>query len=405
MNRIEAGLGVAPGLRAVVRSTVLIVTLGAILVDRGIACPFCSLPNPPLTERLAEAEVAVLASLVATQPATARDAGQTRLSLSEVFHQPAGSLKVGMPVTLVGAHSGRAGDLFLLLGTVNPVEIDWQPPIPLNAASLDYLKKAPPRNRPDRLGYFITYLENANSQVGDDAFAEFALADYGDVRAVRDRLPRDRLRHWLNSPQVDSSRIGLYGLMLGLCGDSSDALLLRNKILETHSEFRLGVDGVMAGYILLTGDAGLDLLDQKILADPAGTLNDRTAYLQALRFLWQYEPDFDRQRVLASLRQFLDRPDLADQVIADLARARDWSIQDRLLKLYASSESAATRRAIVRYTLAASRDIPDTTAPSVPAHVRRARESLEDLERIDPRSVSEARRFLTKPENRMKSGN
>ena len=94
--------------------------------------------------------------------------------------------------------------------------------------------------------------------IGDDAFGEFANAAYSDVVLLSKELPREKLRTWLTSNMVSPGRIGLYGMMLGLCGTDEDVKLLERKILEGTEDFRLGIDGVMGGYLLLTGEKGLD---------------------------------------------------------------------------------------------------------------------------------------------------
>lgn len=47
----------------------------------------------------------------------------------------------------------------------------------------------------------------------------------------------------------------------------------------------------------------------------------------------------------------LERKEMADLVITDLARWKDWSIQDRLMTMYSDEnyDIPAIRRAIVRY--------------------------------------------------------
>ena len=51
--------------------------------------------------------------------------------------------------------------------------------------------------------------------------------------------------------------------------------------------------------------------------------------------MWTYEPDIiPKGRLKESLRLLLDRPELADLVIADLSRWKDWKIMDRLMTIY-----------------------------------------------------------------------
>jgi hypothetical protein len=259
-----------------------------------------------------------------------------------------------------------------------------------------------------RLAYFLKYLENSDQMIGDDAFGEFANASYADVVQLAKELPREKLRTWLTSSTTSPGRVGLYGMMLGLCGTEDDARLMERKILEATEDFRLGIDGVMGGYLLLTGEKGLAVLDEKKLADKKAPFSETYAAMQALRFMWQYgDNKIDHDRLRQSMRILLDRPELADLVIADLARMKDWSVQDRLMELYEAEayNIPSVKRAVVRFTLAAIKDVPKkeesatgssvtATADEPPAHVVKAQKCLEELEKRDPKTVHEAKRFF-----------
>ena len=95
--------------------------------------------------------------------------------------------------------------------------------------------------------------------------------------------------------------------------------------------------------------------------------------------------------------------------VADLARMKDWSIQDRLMELYEAEafNIPSIKRAIVRFTLANAKDtgikkedVPAGNEPSdapaidLPAHCVHAQKCLEDLEKRDPKTVHEAKRFF-----------
>ena len=110
------------------------------------------------------------------------------------------------------------------------------------------------------------------------------------------------------------------------------------------------------------------------------------------------------------MRILLERPELADLVIADLSRMKDWSVQDKLMELYDEETNIpSVKRAIVRYMLTSTRDtgekktdnattggagaIPTTDtkpAAELPAHVLKGQKCLEELERKDPKTVIEA---------------
>ena len=86
-----------------------------------------------------------------------------------------------------------------------------------------------------------------------------------------------------------------------------------------------------------------------------------------------------------------------DLVIADLARWKDWNIQDQLLEMYDKEDFniPSIKRAIVRYFFYCSTDIEEGTPEAEhPAYAISAKEHLQKLEEKDPKTVRDARRFL-----------
>jgi hypothetical protein len=120
--------------------------------------------------------------------------------------------------------------------------------------------------------------------------------------------------------------------------------------------------------------------------------------MQTLRFMWTYEPDrIEKTRLKESMRILLDRPDLADLVITDLARWKDWEVQDRLMSMYDDTKYSlpAVKRAIVRFLYHCSQEKPaEGEQPS--ALTLQAKERLAELEKKDPKTVSDVRRYLVR---------
>ena len=95
------------------------------------------------------------------------------------------------------------------------------------------------------------------------------------------------------------------------------------------------------------------------------------------------------------MRILLDRPELADLVITDLARWQDWSIAEKLMDLYGAEEYniPSIKRAIVRYFLVAKRATGEDEDVT-PEHVQVAEAYLEELRESDPDTVKAAERFF-----------
>jgi hypothetical protein len=82
------------------------------------------------------------------------------------------------------------------------------------------------------------------------------------------------------------------------------------------------------------------------------------------------------------MRLMLDRPQLADLVIPDLARWEDWSVMDRLVQLFkdANDDSIWVRVPVVNYLRACP--LPE------------AKKHIEELAKIDPDAVKRASNFF-----------
>ncbi len=325
-------------------------------------------------------------------------------------------LHQGDRIVLARFRAGKKGDLFLLMGTRNGSTIEWGSPLEVTETSYNYVVQAPSREKParERLSYYMKFLEFPDRTVADDAFAEFANAPYKDITPLADVMPREKIREWITSPNTQPNRLGLYGLFLGLCGDKDDVRLMEEKIGQETEEFRLGMDGVMSGYLLLTGTDGLPLIEDSKLKNTKTPFSETYAAMQALRFMWTYaEGRIDKNRLRESMRLLLDRPELADLVIADLARWEDWTIQDQLMELYGEPDYniPSIKRAIVRYMLVSSKERKSPAAKSAagaadaksaspapggpPEAVRKkGKEYLDKLREQDPKTVADAERFF-----------
>ncbi len=307
---------------------------------------------------------------------------------------------------LARCRPGRPGDLFLLIGT-QAQAFKWSNQLKVTETSFNYIVQSPsPKVAPQkRLAYFLKFLESPDELVSSDAYAEFSSASYADVITIRDKMPVEKVRKWALSKETSPTRLSLYGLMLGLCGNDDDARALKARINEKTEDFRLGVDGLISGYLLLSGPEGLDFIDESKLKNKSIPFSETYAAMQALRFIWtDGEGVIEKDRLLASMRLLLDQPGLADLVIGDLARWKDWSVQEQLMGLYDVDEYdiPCVKRAIVRYMLTCSKDVPKKEQPQkaekivakLPEHARAAKKHLATLRKNDPKTVKDAERFF-----------
>jgi hypothetical protein len=186
--------------------------------------------------------------------------------------------------------------------------------------------------------------------------------------------------------------------MLGLCGDEEDAALMQAKIAENTENFRLGIEGVMGGYLLLTGESGLDAIEKSKLLSKDVPFSETYAAMQALRFMWTYgNGRISPERLRSSMRLLLDRPEVADLVVADLARWKDWSVQSRLMDLYGAEgyDIPSIKRSIIRYMIASTKDVsPGGGEQEPPPHVAQGVKYLQKLRDKDAKMVNESERLF-----------
>ncbi len=387
------------------RLVVMVFASCALLAEAAVAravpgCPFCGPTEPPFSHRLEKCDAAIQVKWVSLVGDETTMTAITTFEVVEVLRGKAQDFKSGSRVTIPFARNGQPGDLFLLFREPGEDEPAWTDPVEVTELRYEYIRQAPSPETPNRLTFFLKFLELADDEIAADAFAEFSRAEYKDVAALAPKLPREKLRTWLASKDLKLQvRLGLYGMLLGLAGDDTDAAFLEQLIMTRPDPERprFGIDGMMAGYILLQRERGLNkLLDAKF-NDPLAE-DDLLPIRNALVFIWDYARDrVPGEALPAAMRRFLDRSQFAASVLPDLARWKDWSVLDRLTAAYGKApfDSELTKQDIVKFALVCEKDglKQDPNAPPVPppASALKAREFLKGL---DPEFVRGVERTL-----------
>lgn len=363
-------------------------------VDAVPGCPFCAPSDPPFSERLARCDVALLVnwvSLTSDEKIVGKES--TTFEVVTTFRTTKRKFNEKDKVVWEFGRDGKLGDRFLLIGTEDGETINWEKPVSLTGEYLyAYIRAVPPPEAPNRLAFYLKFLEFPDSEICSDAYAEFSRAQFKDVAALAPKLPRAKLRAWLESddPQIQV-RLGLYGMMLGLGGDDGDAEFLERLIMKSPDpdKPRFGIDGMMAGYILLRGERGLQKLLTAKFEDPKAD-DDLLALRNSLMFLWDYGQDrVPRDSVRAAMRRFLDRPRIAVNVIENLSRWKDWQSLDPLVAAYGKPpfDSNFSKQKVVAFALVCEKDGLKTSPDSLPATAVKARQFLNGLDREFVRSV------------------
>ncbi len=264
----------------------------------------------------------------------------------------------------------------------------------------------------DRRKIFVPYVGDGESVIADDALVEFLVHGYEGISSFKSDLRSKRLLAAFTNPKTSIQFTGAYGVLLGLCGDASDALVLEKKLVVLDADFRLGIDGVIAGYLMIKGEEGLKLVeDSKMLATTARTTDGKEVPLpfyetyaakEALRFLWSFEPErISAARLRESMRLLLDRPELADLVITDLSKWKDWDSQDRIIAMFDDEKFKipATKRAIVRFLYYSSQEQGEVVRDGKavrPEHAIRAEGAMESLRKKNPKIVEDVFKYFNR---------
>jgi hypothetical protein len=253
---------------------------------------------------------------------------------------------------------------------------------------IDYVKTIVklPEDPIKRIEFYHEYLENTEAILARDAYDEFASAPYDDLKKLKPKMNREKLLGWIDDNSLPPDRKRLYLVLLGICGKPEDAKFLESLLRSEDPNKRAGLDAMIACYVTLLGDDGLKLIDELFLANKKSQYADTYAAIMALRFHGTDGGIISKERVLKSMQLILQRPELADLVIPDLARWEDWSQIDRLVELFktADEKSSWVRVPVINYLRACPK--PEASA------------KLDELKELDPAAFKRATSFFPVPQ-------
>lgn len=364
-------------------SAALVGSMAILTASSALACPFCSAVSQTLRQEIEMMDAVVIAEAI---PGEERDAdtGQVKLKVTRVLKGKEHA-KPGETVVAVYYGNVTEGRKFMLSG-VDPPELQWSC-MPVNDRSEKYLAQVVvlPDDDLARLRFYQDFLEDKDSMLARDAYDEFAIAPYDAVRALKDEMDHEQLVEWIREPEMPADRKRLYLTMLGVCGSDADLPMLESMLRSDQKSSRSGLDALIACYLTLSGEDGLKLIDELFLVNKKSPYADTYAAIMAIRFHGTEGETIARSALLPSLHAVLERTDLADLVIPDLARWGDWSQIDRLVQLFteADKDNNWVRVPVVNYLRACP--LPEADA------------ALAKLKEIDPDSVRRANTFFAAP--------
>ena len=373
--------------------SLLVILLVSVFVSAATvarACPFCSAVAQTFSEEMVSMDAVVLGKLLKLPPApkpgaAPADDEEVPKAVFEVVTVLKGKELVGKTRTVETIYfgEGKVGSLFLIMG-VDPPELMWSTPLKVTPRGQDYIAKLPtlPAAGVKRLEFFQNYLEDEDEMLARDAYDEFAKSPYAAVKQLKSEMKHDQIIDWIKDPDVPASRRRLYLTMLGVCGTAQDLSLLETMLKSDDRKMKAGLDAMIACYLTLKGQAGVTLVEELFLKNDKSEYADTYAAIMALRFHGTEADIVPKARLLKALHHMLERPQLADLVIPDLARWEDWSQMDRLVKLFkdADDKTSWVRVPVINYLRACP----------LPA----AKEKIKELEKVDPAAVKRANTFF-----------
>ena len=216
------------------------------------------------------------------------------------------------------------------------------------------LGKVPPADAAARLDLAFAHLDAADPSVSADAFLEFAKASDPEIAKAKGVLRPERLRKLLTHADTPADRLGVYAMLLGLCGGPSDRDLLDK--LVTAQPLSPRVQDNLGGYL-----AGLTTLDATlgwrrvgaVIDDAKRPYAERLSAIGTLRYFQATKGDAVRGEVVACYKALLRHADLADLAVEDLRRWGYFDLTPDILALFDAPTHASrlVRRAVVQYAL------------------------------------------------------
>ncbi|QDU31906.1 hypothetical protein ETAA8_70680 [Anatilimnocola aggregata] len=350
-----------------------------------VACPFCSATAQTFSEEMASMDVVAIAKLVHLPPPSdnsSEELAKAKFEITEIVKGEK-SARVGDKIDTIYFGDGKPGSVFLVMG-IDPPKTMWSTPLLLSPRAQDYIGKITklPKDGNERYMFFQNYLEDKDDMLARDAYDEFAKAPYTTIKDLKPHMNHEQLVSWIQNADIPASRRRLYLVMLGVCGTKDDLPMLEAAMKSTDRKSRSGLDALIACYLTLKGETGMELVEDLYLKNKKSDYADTYSAIMALRFHGTEGGVIKKERLLVGLKYMLDRPELADLVIPDLAGWEDWSAVDQLFELFKNADEKSTwvRVPVINYL----RKCP----------LAKAKDLLKECEKIDPASVKRANTFF-----------
>jgi hypothetical protein len=330
------------------------------------ACPFCPSAGQTLMGEVNQAHMIVFGTMSnAKRDPTEFGKGTTDLEIEVIVKDHEylkGKKVITLPRYVPQDEKNKSKHLVffeIYKGELDPYRGEQVPP---DSKIADYLKGAialKDKDMPTRLAYFFKHFDSPDWAIAGDAFQEFSNAEYKDVRVAAEKMDADHILKMLKDPNTSIARYGLIGLLLGHCGKADPhGKALRTFIDDPKVKQATGLDGLLAGYVMLDPKEGLSYVST-LIKDTREDFLVRYAALRCIRFFWEYRDDIIKKpAVVEAIKPLLDQPDIADLAIEDLRKWGQWDLAPTVLALFdkPSHDIPIVQRSIIKFALAAPAD-------------------------------------------------
>ncbi|MEM0926582.1 MAG: hypothetical protein AAGJ83_11130, partial [Planctomycetota bacterium] len=345
-----------------------------------VACPFCESVQQTIRQQSMTMDAVAIASSLNGEATRNLTTGAVRMRIEKVL-KGGEFVKVGQEFDAIYYGQVDVGRRFLISG-VDPPKLQWSC-LPVSKRAEEYIVKGSqlPEDRIEQLKFFRHYLEDEETLISRDAYDEFASTSYDIIRELGPEMDRERLIRWVKLPDLVADRKRLYFTMLGVCGTKEDLPMLEEMLKEPKLT-NGGLDALIACYLTLAGESGLPLINELFIENRKAPFPDSYAAIMAIRFHGTDGDVISKNALAPSLHKVLERSELADMVIPDLAKWNDWSQIDRVVKLFKEAEQDKNwvRVPVINYLRACPK--PE------------AAEAMAELRKIDPDAVRRAETFF-----------
>ncbi len=397
-SEFKENFGSCPSPQVPIWSLVIV----AILANSAAPARYCwVVPEPQLYDVVADAEQVVLATLVDFQKGQNKDdPGVTTFEIIEVTKGRA-NVELGQVIT-VPLDWSALGSLTLLTNKGSLIS-EWDVNGISSREAFRFLNRTPPQSDTHaRMKYFARHLCDSDDTIQTESSEALIDASFDEIELVAEHLPFDKIRRALFADSTKSSRVRLYAMLLGLSGEPLDAELLRKVIGDGPRDPKkttVALDGILSGYLMLSGTRGLEVLEQEILKNKDASFPDIYAGIMSLRFMWQNgRGRIATERLCEAGRLILDRPEIADVVVPDLVRWGDWSIHERLMEIFAlPDEEFNWMKVCAAKYMIASLDVPPEVYPDRPRRVQLGEKYLRQIAMQAPAQAKRALAFERAP--------